>query len=59
MWHDFCKQCFSRFLVNLRGVIKLGLAQLVRYQCGRLVQLVRSLTANHEVPGSIPRLVEG
>ena len=31
----------------------------VRYVCARLAQLVRSLTANHEVPGSIPSLVEG
>ena len=27
--------------------------------CARLAQLVRSLTANQEVPGSIPGLVEG
>ena len=27
--------------------------------CARLAQLVRSLTVNQKVPGSIPRLVEG
>ena len=27
--------------------------------CARLAQLVRSLTANPEVPGSVPGLVEG
>ena len=27
--------------------------------CARLAQLVRSLTANQEVPGSSPGLVEG
>ena len=27
--------------------------------CARLAQLVRSLTASQEVPGSIPGLVEG
>ena len=27
--------------------------------CARLAQLVRSLTANQKVPGSIPGLVEG
>ena len=27
--------------------------------CARLAQLVRYLTANQEVPGSIPGLVEG
>ena len=27
--------------------------------CVRLVQLVRSLTANQKVPGSIPGLIEG
>ena len=27
--------------------------------CARLAQLVRALTANHEVPGSIRGLVEG
>ena len=29
------------------------------FVCARLAQLVRSLTANQEVPGSIPGLVEG
>ena len=31
----------------------------IRLQCARLAQLVRSLTANQEVPGSSPGLVEG
>ena len=34
-------------------------AQDQRNACARLVQLVRSLTANQEVPGSSPGLVEG
>ena len=29
------------------------------FVCARLAQLIRSLTANQEVPGSIPGLVEG
>ena len=32
---------------------------LPKQKCARLAQLVRSLTANQEVPGSIPGLVEG
>ena len=34
-------------------------ALLLFKPCARLAQLVRSLTANQEVPGSIPGLVEG
>ena len=31
----------------------------IHIKCARLAQLVRSLTANQEVPGSSPGLVEG
>ena len=31
----------------------------IKIVCARLAQLVRSLTANQKVPGSIPGLVEG
>ena len=31
----------------------------IKIVCARLAQLVRSLTANEKVPGSIPGLVEG
>ena len=35
------------------------LCKLWSLLCARLAQLVRSLTANQKVPGSIPGLVEG
>ena len=38
---------------------KLEQITLIINVCARLVQLLRSLTANQKVPGSIPGLVEG
>ena len=52
-------------LTFVTSVVYNAKSQLVRKHktryivCARLAQLVRSLTANQEVPGSSPGLVEG
>ena len=40
-------------------IVMIMIVMIIMAVYARLAQLVRSLTANHEVPGSIPGLVEG
>ena len=47
------------FSISLNNKLKSAITNYSKFVCARLVQLVRSLTANQEVPGSIPGLVEG
>ena len=47
-------------LIHINYNVGIGFEEITnRLACARLAQLVRSLTTNQKVPGSIPVLVEG
>ena len=48
------EKCFTVILLYFSAVY----ARVMHAVCARLARLLRSLTANQEVPGSIPGLVE-